>query len=495
MLVDDEYMILKGLQQLLPWNDLGFEIVQTARNAKMALDYLEDNKIDLLITDITMPDKTGIEMVETAYQLGYDFSTIILTGYQEFEYAKKGLQLGVKNYLLKPVDKKELLDSVIDIKKELLQKSKGAEKEEIFQESYLLDWLNDELSEDNFEDIVQDYKLMDEVPYTVIQLRSCLKTLLTIKNYLVNNNQQMLVSKWMTSKEKLIFIYKGSSNQLKDFLQSFRSNIDCDDYSILVGETVDEWVDVYESYEKIKQLSALKKFYPDLVPDTSAPNFNNVDENSYSLLTFNKALTIGDSKTIEEELENVFEHITNTIYKPDDARYIAFLILADISRKYPQSTEEFYDEFIRKIRTSTTIIELEELLKNLLKTVKDGRTGKGFSENVQKIIGLIKDNYQEDLNLKDVANDMHLNVVYLGQMFKKETHYSFSQYLNQVRIKKAQQLLINSYQTINEISEEIGYNNTNYFSKMFKKMNGLSPKEFREKYHGDYSVFNDKENI
>ena len=94
MLVDDEYMILKGLQQLLPWNDLGFEIVQTARNAKMALDYLEDNKIDLLITDITMPDKTGIEMVETAYQLGYDFSTIILTGYQEFEYAKKGFPVG-----------------------------------------------------------------------------------------------------------------------------------------------------------------------------------------------------------------------------------------------------------------------------------------------------------------------------------------------------------------------------------------------------------------
>ena len=106
--VDDEYMILEGLKFLLPWNDLGFEFVKTARTAMEALDYLADNHVDLVISDITMPEMTGIEMINTAQQQGKKFMSIFLSGYQEFDYVKEGIRLGVKDYLLKPVDKEEL---------------------------------------------------------------------------------------------------------------------------------------------------------------------------------------------------------------------------------------------------------------------------------------------------------------------------------------------------------------------------------------------------
>lgn len=104
MLVDDEYMILEGLKQILPWQELGFEIVKTARTAAEALAYLKAAPVDLVISDITMPEMSGIEMIDTAYKRGDKFAAIFLSGYQEFEYVKEGIRLGVKDYLVKPVD-------------------------------------------------------------------------------------------------------------------------------------------------------------------------------------------------------------------------------------------------------------------------------------------------------------------------------------------------------------------------------------------------------
>lgn len=112
----------------------------------------------------------------------------------------------------------------------------------------------------------------------------------------------------------------------------------------------------------------------------------------------------------------------------------------------------------------------------------------------QKVIEIVQKDYRQDLTLKLVADRLHLNAVYLGQVFKKEMHNSFSQYLNQIRIKKAQQLLLHSTQTISEIADAIGYNNTNYFSKMFKKLNGITPKEFRDQYDSGYEALEGKDN-
>lgn len=139
-------------------------------------------------------------------------------------------------------------------------------------------------------------------------------------------------------------------------------------------------------------------------------------------------------------------------------------------------------------------MELHALLEEILQKVQTTNREKPFSQMVQKIVDIVQEESQQDFNLSVLAEELHINVVYLGQLFKKETQSSFSQYLNQIRIRKAQQLLLHTEKNIAEIAEEVGYNNTNYFSKMFKKLNGLIPKEFREKYEGDYAdLFEEKE--
>lgn len=119
MFVDDEYMILQGLQMILPWQELGFEVVHTAKSASEALEYLQEHSVDLLITDIRMPEMNGIDMIRQAQAFGNRFFSIILSGYQEFAFVKQGMALGVRNYLVKPVNKEELRISVQAIAAEL----------------------------------------------------------------------------------------------------------------------------------------------------------------------------------------------------------------------------------------------------------------------------------------------------------------------------------------------------------------------------------------
>lgn len=106
LLVDDEYMILQGLKVIVDWQALGFEVVATARSAKEALTYLDDCAVDVMISDVNMPGMTGLELIEAARNVLPHLQTLILSGYQEFSYVQRAMELETKGYLLKPVDKK-----------------------------------------------------------------------------------------------------------------------------------------------------------------------------------------------------------------------------------------------------------------------------------------------------------------------------------------------------------------------------------------------------
>lgn len=123
LLVDDEYMILNGLKKIIDWQSLGFQIVATAENAKEGLAVLEQRQIDLVVTDVTMPEINGLEFIEAAQKERHNFEFMILSGYQEFDYLKGGMQLGAVNYLMKPVNKFELVESLKKIKTRLDQQN------------------------------------------------------------------------------------------------------------------------------------------------------------------------------------------------------------------------------------------------------------------------------------------------------------------------------------------------------------------------------------
>ncbi len=469
LLVDDEYMILEGLKHLLDWKELGFQVVATARLASEAFKVFENEKIDLIISDITMPEMSGIDMISHMRQKNEDFEVVFLSGYQEFEYVKESIRLQAKNYLVKPVDEEELKATIMNIKHDLDEKNYQKEQRQLYLENNLNRWLNDELNEQEFYDLMKEEQLDTKGPFTVVTIVPRQISVGALERKIIQSGQKLLIHH---QPEELSVIVKGDTEVLNDFLLNLNRSFP-DGYQSFVGETMDSWESVYESYEKVRQLEALHEFYPDLLSENQKKENILQEETTLSFWAFNKSLMIGDLHTIQGELRKVFQEAIDHQVRPENARYIGFLLMTDILRQYPNFSTEVYEETIEKIRHSQTIVELEDLLENVLHHVGEQPKQVQFSEMVQKAVDRIILDYREDLTLKGVADELHLNAVYLGQLFKKEVHSSFSQYLNQVRIKKAQQLLLYSNLNINEIAEEIGYNNTNYFSKMFKKLNGL----------------------
>ncbi len=233
-------------------------------------------------------------------------------------------------------------------------------------------------------------------------------------------------------------------------------------------------------------MQAIETFYQEFLPNNQKEQMNRSAED-FTFLAFNQALMIGDMQTIQRELDAIFNQLSQQHATPEYVRYVVFLLFSDISRQYPTVLEENYEKIVEEIRASNNLNTLYALMQQVLAEVKNKPKIKKYSESVSQAVERIEQGYLEELNLKTVADELHLNPSYLGQIFKKETERSFSQYLNQVRTKHAQKLLLYTDDTINEISEKVGFNNTNYFSKMFKKLNGITPKEFREQYQSNYA--------
>ena len=490
MLVDDEYMILEGLKQIIPWEELGFEIVKTAKRGQAALEYLQENSIDLLITDVTMPKMSGIDLVREVRQFQPNLAVLILSGYQEFDYVRQGMELGVKGYLLKPINKEELEEKVQQIKVELSEQEKLVSQKEFYYETMIQKWLNDEINEDEFFSFVDELNVSVSPTYSVMIIN--LEKEATLEKYATRFNQPFIINLELFEKNQTVIIYQGSRNELNMFVRGLEETLKGKEFKIILGEAVSDWDNVYESFEKAKKLMLFEEFYGSNEESQKIVHLTNSEEEEENLhfLSFNKALMIGDIATIKDELNHIYQQMETYRYSPENVRHVTFLLFTDIYRQYSSLDKEVYDATLQRIHVSSSVKELKAWLDQILDSIFDHPdAGKRYSELVTGAIGVISSNYQQDLTLKSVAEGLHVNPVYLGQLFKKETERSFSQFLNQVRIKKAQYDLLNSNKPINEVGYDIGYNNPAYFFKMFRKLNGLTPKEFREKYLTNYQSF------
>ena len=306
MFVDDEYMILQGLQMILPWQELGFEVVHTAKSASEALEYLQEHSVDLLITDIRMPEMNGIDMIRQAQAFGNRFFSIILSGYQEFAFVKQGMALGVRNYLVKPVNKEELRSSVQAIAAELEEQQKLLAEKELYQESSLLLWLNDELNESEYLHLLAQQRVPLAAPFTVLQFNGTAEILQKITTFFQQHDQPLILPGRL-DENQVIITAAGPRQQINADLKALAQQLNSTDWQLIMSETINEWENLYKAYEKIKQVQSLQAFYPDLFLQEQTIHVDILERNEeLPFLSFNKALTIGDVKTIQHELDKMF---------------------------------------------------------------------------------------------------------------------------------------------------------------------------------------------
>ncbi|HEQ1582158.1 TPA: response regulator transcription factor [Streptococcus pyogenes] len=485
LLVDDEYMILQGLTMIIDWQALGFDVVSTARSGQEALAYLTQYPVDVMISDVTMPGMTGLDLIEAAKTNHPQLQTLILSGYQEFSYVQKAMELETKGYLLKPVDKAELQAKMKQFKDWLDAQQAESIRQETYHDSLLTLWLTDELSEKEFHQLSQDLPEHALTGFTVLYVE-CSEWIEEMEAYFKQEEQPCYLKK-EEDKKIYLAILLGRAQQAKAFTSNLQKQFSEDIQQIILGETVDDWENVYESYNQVRQ----SLFYNSQMsqPTDKGNSKLEMPESRLQFFAFNKALMIGDEPTILAKLEAIFHEMKALNFSPEDVKHVSFLLFSDIYRQFPILDKMTYLSMVKTIHNSQSIDRiLRELKKVLDVTNQNNSPEKRYSDLVSETIDCIRKEYHQELTLKAIADRLHVNGVYLGQCFKNETERSFTQYLNHVRIQKAQQLLLYTNQSINEIAYETGYNTNHYFIKMFKKLNGLSPKEFRDRYKDNYQA-------
>ena len=418
LLVDDEYMITEGLKRLIPFDKWDMEVVATANHADDALDYVREHPVDIVISDVNMPDKTGLEMIGEMKELLPNAYYILLSGYQEFDYVKKAMNLSVVDYLVKPVDKVELGHLLEKIVTQLREKVQEPEilSQQLDEEAFKTHLTQKEnwwigLSKEKQGNFVIPYYVLGQ-DWQIVLADQEFEGLLVMP---FEAPYQINFEKWKRDVEKSLF-YGSVNLDQSESLFSYYEPI----YRVIIQGNLQQIIDELTLLEKIvlentPRVSITKQLFTQFVMDVF----------------------------------HLFEHL-----KADD--------MTDI---------------VKNIHAITTF---EDLVAYTKETLTSFFGQYRMNENVVSVLEVIGRDYQKELSLKDISKDLFINPVYLGQLIKKETNSTFAELLNKQRIKAAQQLLLSTNDSIEDICYTVGYSNVGYFYKVFRKLCGKSPKAYRK---------------
>ena len=483
-LLDDEPFILEGLKYIVDWEDYGFEIVGSANNGEDGLKEILSMDIDLVLTDIMMPKMTGLELIDNLIKLNYHTNFIVLSAFQEFEYAKKAISMGAENYILKPIDSEELEKSIINIKKKLKENESRSKDKEVVDNSLLLKIIT-EKDYENINYLKEKLKYNDEYRVGIIELKDKEKDINKVLKEIPDINKYIYC---IENKSKAVFIIDGKFNdEYIEGLTNIKNQITdliCDIVYISLGQVIKDLKDINTSYESAKDISEYKIIYPNISWIKEYKEKNNeiiqLDMDFEELKTllinkdFNKASLYIDSK---------FNQLKKDDLNPKKIKSKALEVFLNVYNyinelKLMNNLSIYLENAVSK----NTIDEIQLELINMIKFMqtKLENTQESISPVIIKLLDHIDQNYHRDLNLKEISDRLNINSIYLGQLFQKEIGILFSDYINNFRINKAKDLLANTSLKASEIGELIGYSNKNYFYRRFKSIVGITPSEWRK---------------
>lgn len=495
LIVDDEKSNREGMRVIIDWEDYGFKVCATAGNGVDALEIIHREKVDLVITDIKMPVMNGIELLRQVREEGNDkIAFIILSGYAEFDYVKKAMTLGIKDYLIKPVEEEELCTLLEALRDKLVEEQKqnqlqkwvklesllaGQQQEAeaikdcfpegiyyymvirleaVLEEEAVCQWITEEIGEENKEAI----KRLKEKEYALIVGPNNLHQ---YEGDVMKLAQELHTVIHRQSKGKVSILIGAPANgimalpQSKDTIEACRLHLFYENPNAIID------------YEKIKEIEPVSGFKHEcyteqLYQEIKNNNRQGIEDEIYQLCRAFKQeiLDIGSVKAL--------------------VHYIIISVLKEMKQQgeHPEEILERYRNLTR-IDTEVTIHNVQEeltafcLLVSELIAQENKRRNRGV---MGEILDYVDRNYTENLSLKLIANKYYLNASYLGQLFKKTTGVSFTNYLQRIRIRESKVLLKTSNMKIYEVAHQVGYEDPNYFVIKFEELEGVSPTTYRK---------------
>lgn len=496
LLVDDEPLITRGLEALVDWEDYGFEIAYISEDGEDALQYIKEHKIDLLVTDIVMPKRTGLELIEEARKYQSELKCMILSGYEEFDYVKQGIKLGIENYLVKPVDEVELVQTVQSISEKLLTMNQKVVDDSTYtlKRNTLWRLVNDEISQSEWKQRLSFYDIDSSRPfYSVSSLEFShldgediyAKTTQKIEGQfggycITGSNQEILIILHADEEEALY----EKNEQLAIYLKN-----ECPDigtFYIVMGDPVDSMDQISESYFQAREYSLYQIV---IEPNTVISNRVHIDKHTLlkNQQNYKSDLVkriLDSHETVEEGIDLFFQFLSkkNEFFSLTVARKYTIDLVTYIHYSIQDVKHYKHTATIEKLVHVTEKQAIKETLRDycldLVKAIDEQHDIR--SPIIQNVLDYMHTYYNGELSLKTLSQRFHVNPIYLGQLFQKEMGVVFSEYINHFRLEKAKELLTTTHFRAGEIGKQVGYSDTAYFYKQFKRHVGITPTEWRK---------------
>ena len=492
LIADDEPVIIRGLQMLIDWAQLGIEICATCENGEDALREIFAQGPDLALLDISMPGKTGIEILKALHTAQSRTKVIFISGFQDFSYAHDALSYGAVDYLLKPVKKDDLLCAVEKCLPVQADHSAPASASDTGSYS------------DAFGRVAE----MEPTSYILTAVQPLG---LNARNAM----ERQLIEFSIFGQLDTLCRQTGQGT-------AFQKKGQC--YLLLVNMTQAQatgWLHevqaLLEQRTRCKvgfvcspataEMSAVPTFtapcrdacrwfyFADRLPDTvlamDAPPFGEAPADTAALHPLQEAVADGFVETDREVFNRAVENLLAAVPPITDGRADAAVYHLLVCRRMVQARLERSgvqcaggsSDLLDAARETADYPALEALFKKSLEELYGqmaGQVKKNEHKDIQKVTDYIAAHYCENLTLEVLAKHIHMNSFYFSSYFKKQLGQNFKDYLNRVRMEHALELLLNSDKRSYEIAEEVGFKDYRYFNEVFSRYYGKTPAAYRK---------------
>lgn len=531
-LVEDESVMREGLRDNIPWQQCGYRFVGEAADGEMALPLIRKVQPDVLITDIKMPFMDGLSLSRIVHEEFPNTKIIILSGHDDFEYARQAIQIGVEQYLLKPVTRAALQKVLFEIREKIENEQEQVNYKEQFRDElheyeqfnrryFFEQMLGGKLSVQEIYDEAKKLSLEINASWYNLVLFSVQPKGYDAQNHNQNDDmvsqQEEILRYFLRFPEYILFrvnintyglLVKGDESEIKDLTQKCISNIRriCEsvdsselDWYVAVGEPVERLSMLPECFSQVNHIFSYRFIVPgvnvlsqDIVSgntsDEESGNYRNIELDKIDPEIIKGFLFKGDIEEVDDFISNYLGSLSEALKSKVFRNYltlnIRFLILAfldDAGVSKKDFTEKVDDGYSSEY--SVGMEELESYIGKMIRTainLRDNQSNSQSKRIIRRAVDYIDDNFtDEDISLNAVSEYVDVSSNYFSAIFSSEMKQTFVEYVTNKRMDKAKKLLKQTQMHTGEIAAEVGYKDPHYFSFVFKKTQGMTPREYR----------------
>ncbi|HHW21368.1 MAG TPA: response regulator [Clostridiaceae bacterium] len=524
LIVDDEYLVRNLLKNCINWREIGYDVVGEASNAHEALDLVEQLHPDVIFTDIYMPFMDGLEFGKIVFERYPTIKIIVLTGYEEFEYAKKSVKIGIADFLLKPINDDEIRKVALNIKakieSERNQREEYARMKNQLEEN--LPYLKEKMLNSIIHNTYDTGSINQQLDYFHIKLNPDHVQIAVIEPSIPDNednsgeeerlvlNMQCLelvsryfrddqyVNVFIDNNQNIVAYNSEKDLEFADCLEPLRNliinKLKCN-ICIGIGNIYNHMSRAKASYKeacdalKYKIIAGKNQIisYSDI--NFHRPGTHTIQNDNMDSLAF--YIKAGIRKKAQEFIEAAFsESLHNGAnIGIETIRVLASGILSVILNVITELEIPLSDIFpnsqpFEQIFRIDTLPEMKEYLLKLSENAVNIITNiqnKKVNQAIEDIKNYMHENMSDpDMSLSHTAKKFFMNGSYLSRIFKQETGYTFVEYLTKIRMEKAIKLLKETDMKAYQVAESVGISNPHYFSICFKKWTGVSVNDFKK---------------